>query len=201
MTRPSRPAAAADRDRVVALLVSAFRDDPVWGWACPDPALRTEQHRHLWGAYADGALRYPWVWLTADGTATALWIPPDGTEMSSAQESDLDRVIDSWPGEAPARVRHAMERFEQAHPRDEPHYYLSLLGTDADHRGHGYGLGLLAETLRQVDEAGAPAYLEASNATNVPLYERYGFGPVGSFGLDEGPEVITMWRAARPVGA
>ena len=198
MTGAARRATAADRDTVVALLVSAFRDDPVWGWACPDEALRAEQHRQLWGAFADGALRYPWVWLAAGDTATAVWIPPDGTEMSSQQEADLDRLLGSWPGEAPARVRHAMERFERAHPRDEPHYYLSLLGTDAGRRGHGYGLGLLAETLRRVDEAGAPAYLEASNAANVPLYERYGFGPRGAFGLDDGPEVITMWRPARP---
>jgi GNAT superfamily N-acetyltransferase len=183
---------------VVALLVGAFRDDPVWGWSCPDPALRTEQHRQLWGAFVDGALRYPWVWLTGGGAATAVWIPPGGTEMSDEQEADLDRSMDSWPGEAPARVRHAMQRFEQAHPLDEPHYYLSLLGTGAEHRGHGYGLGLLAETLRLVDEDGAPAYLEASNVANVPLYERYGFRPFGSFGLDDGPEVVTMWRSARP---
>jgi len=193
-----RRATRADRDTVVALLVSAFRDDPVWGWACPDPALRTQQHRQLWGAFADGALRYPWVWLTAGGTATAVWIPPEGTEMSPGQEADLDGVLETWPGEAAARVRHAMERFEQAHPHDEPHYYLSLLGTDAAHRGHGYGLGLLRDTVREVDEVGAPAYLEASNAANVPLYERYGFAPLGSFGLDDGPEVITMWRPARP---
>ncbi len=28
-------------------------------------------------------------------------------------------------------------RFDAAHPRAEPHYYLSLLGTHPDHRGKG----------------------------------------------------------------
>jgi hypothetical protein len=39
----------------------------------------------------------------------------------------------------------------------------------------------------------------ASNPVNVPLYQRYGFEPLGSFRLaDPGPEVVTMWRPARP---
>jgi hypothetical protein len=49
--------------------------------------------------------------------------------------------------------------------------------------------------LRTVDAEGAPAYLEASNPANVPLYERYGFCVVGAFTLpDGGPDVVRMWR-------
>ena len=88
----------------------------------------------------------------------------------------------------------ALEVFEQSHPHEAPHYYLSLLGTDPRHLGHGYGLALLADNLRRIDEEAMPAYLEASNPANLPLYERYGFRQVGSFALPGGPEVPTMWR-------
>ena len=89
--------------------------------------------------------------------------------------------------------------FEAAHPREEPHYYLSLLGTDPAQRGRGLGLALLADNLARVDAEGAPAYLEASNPANVPLYERHRFEVIGHFDLpDGGPRVHTMWRAARP---
>ena len=43
-----------------------------------------------------------------------------------------------------------------------------------------------------------PAYLEASNPANVPLYQRHGFELAGAFDLpDFGPTVHTMWREAR----
>jgi predicted acetyltransferase len=79
-----------------------------------------------------------------------------------------------------------------------PHFYLSLLGTDPRQAGHGYGLGLLADNLRRIDDLGAPAYLEASNTANVPLYERYGFEVLSSFQPTGGPLVFTMWREPRP---
>ncbi|MGY9080371.1 MAG: hypothetical protein ACKVKB_06210 [Candidatus Nanopelagicales bacterium] len=41
-----------------------------------------------------------------------------------------------------------------------------------------------------------PAYLEASNPANIPLYQRYGFEQVGEFAVAEGPTVTTMWRPA-----
>jgi ribosomal protein S18 acetylase RimI-like enzyme len=198
-----RRATSLDREDAVEVLVGAFHEDPTWAWACPDAALRAEQHRELWRLFVDGALRYDGVWVSAGGTAVAVWIPPGGTELSPEQEQDLEDLLDSWPGEAPARVRHAVEQFEAAHPHGEPHHYLTLLGTDPGHRGRGAGLGLLAATLARVDEAGSAAYLEASNPANVPLYQRYGFAPVGSFQLGaDGPAVITMWRpagAARPI--
>jgi GNAT superfamily N-acetyltransferase len=190
-----RVAAQPDVDTVVAILVDAFHDDPTWSWAFPDPSRRAEQLGRLWRLFVDGAARYPWTWLSAGNTATSVWIPPHGTELSDEQETVFEQAIAEYPDAEAARVQHALELFEQAHPTDVPHFYLSLLGTSAEHRGHGYGLALLADNLRQVDEAGMPAYLEASNPANVALYARYGFVPHGSVVLpDGGPEVITMWR-------
>ena len=202
MSDAPRRATTADRDTAVEILVGAFYEDPTWAWACPDPAVRREQHRALWRLFVDGALRYGGVWLAPNSAATAVWIPPGGTELSPEQEQDLEDVLDSWPGEAPSRVRHAVGLFEAAHPHEEPHHYLTLLGTDPAHRGRGLGLGLLAATLAHVvDEAGTAAYLEASNPANVPLYQRYGFASLGSFRLgDDGPEVVTMWRPAGATG-
>lgn len=198
-TQPRR-AAPEDVDDVVAILVSAFYEDPTWSWAFPDPSLRAEQHGRLWSIFVGGALRYQSVWLSAGNTAASVWIPPHGTDLSDEQEAALEpTVVDMLGAEAP-RVMDTFDRFDRAHPRDVPHFFLSLLGTSTVHRGHGYGLDLLAQNLRLVDEQQQPAYLEASNPANVPLYARYGFVVNGSFTLpDGGPEVFTMWRAA--VGA
>ncbi|MGZ4590523.1 MAG: GNAT family N-acetyltransferase [Actinomycetes bacterium] len=195
-----RVAAQHDVDDVVAVLVSAFYDDPTWSWAFPDPAARAEQHTRLWRLFVEGAMRYPWVWLTPGNTATSVWIPPHGTDLSDEQETALETSLVEMLGAGAPRVMHALDVFDRAHPRDVPHFYLSLLGTSAEHRGRGYGLGLLAENVRRIDETRMPSYLEASNPANVPLYERYGFTVHGSFVLPEGgPEVFTMWRDAAPL--
>ena len=185
---------------MVEILVSAFYDDPTWSWAFPDPSKRAGQHRRLWGLFVEGAIRFPWVWLTRGDTATSVWIPPNETDLSYEQEAALEPLLVEMLGSRASRVLEGVEMFDQAHPRGVPHFFLSLLGTSPEHRGHAYGLRLLAANLRQVDEAGLPSYLEASNPVNVPLYMRYGFEVLGSFTLPEGgPEVFTMWRDPKPV--
>jgi GNAT superfamily N-acetyltransferase len=192
-----RIATADDRDDVVSILTGAFHTDPTWSWAFPDASLRAAQYTRLWGLLVDGALRYPWVWLTPGNIATSVWIPPDGTDLSDEQEALVEPTVVELLGADAPRVIETMAMFDEAHPRAVPHFYLTLLGTAAAHRGHGYGLGLLAENLRRIDEVRMPAYLEASNPANVPLYARYGFGVFASFTLPQGgPEVITMWRDA-----
>jgi GNAT superfamily N-acetyltransferase len=190
-------ASPQDSGEVVSILASAFQDDPTWSWAFPDPSARAEQHKRLWGLFVDGAMRYPWVWLTPGNTATSVWIPPNGTEFSPEQEAAMETTIVEMCGAGAPRVLRTFEMFEQAHPRGVPHYYLTLLGTRAEHRGQGHGLRLLADNLRRIDETGQPSYLEASNPANVPLYMRHGFEVLDSFQLPEGgPEVFTMWRDA-----
>jgi GNAT superfamily N-acetyltransferase len=190
-------ASPQDSGEVVSILADAFRDDPTWSWAFPDPSSRAEQHQRLWGLFVEGAMRYPWVWLTPGNTATSVWIPPNGTEFSPEQEAAMETTLAEICGAGAPRVLRTFEMFEQAHPRGVPHYYLTLLGTRPEHRGHGHGLGLLADNLRRIDEAGMPSYLEASNPANVPLYMRHGFEVLDSFQLPEGgPEVFTMWRDA-----
>jgi ribosomal protein S18 acetylase RimI-like enzyme len=195
--QPRRVATADEAATAVELLVGAFYADPTWSWAFPDPQRRAGQQRALWTLFVRGALRYPWVWLDAGSAATSVWIPPGGTELAPDQEAELERLLVDQLGADAGRVLAAVEQFGEAHPRDEPHYYLSLLGTDPARRGHGHGLALLAANLELIDAERTPAYLEASNPANVPLYERYGFERIGSFELAGGPVVHTMWRAAR----
>jgi GNAT superfamily N-acetyltransferase len=197
-----RVAGPADVDQVVRILVGAFADDPAWSWAFPDAARRSEQHAHLWRLLVQGAMRYRTVWLAEGGAATSVWIPPGGSELTPEDEAALESMVVDLLGPGAGRVLGAFEEFERAHPRDEPHWFLTLLGTDPQQRGKGHGLALLAANLRVVDEAGLPAYLEASNSANVPLYQRYGFVVRGSFRMPEGgPEVVTMWRDPRPATA
>jgi GNAT superfamily N-acetyltransferase len=87
--------------------------------------------------------------------------------------------------------------FVEARPQ-EPHWYLSLLGTHGDYRGQGLGMALLNHTLDLVDAAGQPAYLESTNPANLNRYRSVGFEDRQEIVLPgDGPIVTTMWRAAR----
>jgi GNAT superfamily N-acetyltransferase len=188
-------ATRAEIAAAVETLARAFYGDPVWSWAFPDPERRLEQHRVVWGLVAEAALGYGSAWLTGNCAAVALWIPPGKPELRPEDEERLPSLLAGLLGDGAARVLETFERFEVAHPEREPHYYLSLLGTNPDHSGKGLGMGLLADTLARIDAEGAPAFLESSNPVNTPRYERLGFSVCGEFELPEdGPSVTQMWR-------
>ncbi|MFE2215524.1 GNAT family N-acetyltransferase [Streptomyces canus] len=194
---PARLATPADIDAIVSAFTSAFFDDPVWGPAFPDEKRRARQAEVMWRVYATSALRYPWTLVTPGAEAAALWIPPGGNELTSQEAAGLEGKVAEVAGPAVARaIMEVGERFEQVHPV-EPFFYLTILGTHADHRGKGLGMGLLAESLARIDELGAPAYLESTNPANLRRYESLGFGVRDEIDLAEGQVVTTMWRPGR----
>jgi GNAT superfamily N-acetyltransferase len=184
-------ATASDVDGLTETVSLAFRDDPLWSWAFPDPTRIDGWWRFLIGS----ALRYPWTWVAGDYAAVAVWIPPSGVELTEEEEERLEPLLKGLDMSRAPAIMQLLERFEDSHPHERPHYYLSLLGTHPDHRGKGYGMGLLEENLRQIDDAGMPAYLESSNPANDRRYEKLGFTRTGAFSTPDGQHsVSTMWR-------
>jgi len=191
----ARVATRAEIPAAVETLARAFHADPVWSWAFPNPERRLKQVRVVWGLVAEAALSYESAWLTGDCAAVALWIPPGKPELRPEDEERLEDILAELLGDGAERVLDTFKRFEAAHPEGDPHYYLSLLGTNPNWRGQGLGMGLLAATLEQIDAEGAPAFLESSNPANTPRYERLGFSACGEFELSgDGPKVTQMWR-------
>lgn len=186
-----RIATASDLDGLTTTLTAAFERDPLWSWAFPDPADLAIWWRFMIGS----ALRYPWVWISGDYAAASVWIPPDGTELTDEEEGQVEALVRDLIGPRAPAVIDLLERFESSHPRDRPHYYLSLLGVHPDHRGEGLGMALLAEILEHLDAEGSPSYLESSNPGNNHRYERLGYQQVGEFTTPDGERTVaTMWR-------
>jgi GNAT superfamily N-acetyltransferase len=180
-----------DAAQVVEVISTAFLHDPTWSWAFPDPRAR----RRWWELCTLGALRYPWVLRTSGFETVSVWIPPEGSEFTPADEARLPDFLAELVGPRAAEVAELLQRFGDAHPRHTPHYYLSLLATSDAHRGRGLGIALLRENLARIDREGSPAYLESSNPANNPRYISLGFVPVASFQAPgSGPVVTGMWR-------
>jgi GNAT superfamily N-acetyltransferase len=194
--RPGTPriAAISDLDGLTQTVTAAFRGDPLWRWAFPDP----DQMEPWWRLLIASAFRYPWVWMSGDYAATAIWIPPQGVELTETEEAQVEPLLSNLTGAHAPAIMELLERFDAAHPTDQPHYYLSLLATHPDHRGKGLGMDLLAHCLDQIDGEGMPAYLESSNPANHKRYEGAGFAKIGEFSTPDGKHTVaSMWREAR----
>lgn len=190
----ARIAGEGDLDRIIATLWAAFADDPLWSWAFPEHL----QLEVWWRFLVESAMRYPWVWTTGSCEAVSVWIPPGGTELTGVEEARVQQLIDRLGGARAGEVMSLLDRFDASHPRDRPHYYLSLLGTHPDQRGRGLGMSLLRANLARIDEEGMPAYLESSNPVNDRRYERVGFERVGEFTTPDGARAVAqMWREPR----
>ena len=196
---PARLAQPADADAMTETIATAFFNDPLWSWAFSDAGMRPVHFRLWWRVFVDSCFRNEWTWVTDDCGSVAIWTPPGADELTADDEEELVRlVVELIGGEHGNEVLEVLAQFEEAHPHDVPHYYLSIVGTHDDHRGHGIGEALLAENLALVDAEHMPAYLESSNPLNLKRYMRLGFEPIGEIVIPDGrPAVTTMWRAER----
>jgi ribosomal protein S18 acetylase RimI-like enzyme len=148
-------------------------------------------------AFVLAGVRYPWVRMTDNAEAVAVWLPPGRPEMTAEEGRGFEQLLTALLGSRAGEVKELFERFEEHHPRDEPHYYLSLWGTHRTHAGRGLGTALIQDNLARIDAEHMPAYLESTNPANLARYEALGFTRRGHFGPGDGPVITTMWRAAR----
>ena len=89
------------------------------------------------------------------------------------------------------------DKLERGHPRQPPHFYLAVLGTDPSAQGRGLGSAVLRGVLDQCDRDGVGAFLESSKESNIAYYARHGFRVTEEVRLTRGPSMWRMWRDPR----
>ena len=199
-----RPALSEDFAPLAEVLARAFYDDPVTSWFYPDADRRLRDTRRFFAIRLRQLARHGLSYTTAARSGAALWAPP-GEWRENLRQSLMQ--LPMLPVLLPRIVRatHAVREIERHHPA-EPHYYLSVLGTDPEQQGGGVGSALLAPVLARCDETGAAAYLESSKESNLSFYARHGFAVTERIELPEGPPLWLMWRepagrrTGRPAG-
>jgi ribosomal protein S18 acetylase RimI-like enzyme len=195
-----RKATPADVSQLGGTLGRAFQDDPAVSWAVPN-AERRARHLARYFELLTSRIYLPKdeVYLTEDGTAAALWTPPDRWEVSTMDSLPmLPIMVRACRGALPRAMRmlNLMDRKHREH--DEPHYYLAFIGTDPASQGKGYGTAVISRMLERCDDEGVPAYLESSSIRNQALYYRHGFEVVEDLNWPGGgPPFSLMWRKPR----
>jgi ribosomal protein S18 acetylase RimI-like enzyme len=197
-----RPAVRSDLKPTALAMARAFSDDPVMTWIFPDEQMRRDRLPPFFASAIRGNLQQGNTEVVVAGEQVlgcAIWMAP-GTwrpplwRQFAALPSVLIRL----------RSRLAVASMTYgallaAHP-EQPHWYLSGIGTDPPAQGTGVGSSLMQSRLARCDAAGEPAYLESSKESNVPFYQRHGFRVTKELAVPGGgPMFWLMWREPQEV--
>jgi GNAT superfamily N-acetyltransferase len=196
-----RHAEATDVPALVRMLVRAYMDDPVATWLCRSDRLRARMLEAMYSARLRQMLAHESVWTNPARSSAAVWTPPGHHQAGIGANARLlgcmldPRMIARLP-----LLAIGFTRMRRRHPRTPPHWYLSLLGTDPDARGHGFGSDMLQPVLERCDIDGVGTYLESSKPRNLDFYARHGFQTIGELQLPQGPKMWPMWREPHDTG-
>ena len=202
MTFPEiRPAREDELTAVGALISYSFDELAADSYLVPNEADRLRVMADFFTLLTEHAYRYGRVDVidAPPGSeeayaAAAVWF--DLTQEAPGPERYEER-LEELAGEYLPRFQALDELFEKHHPTD-PHWHLAFLAVHPAHQAHGLGSLLMKDVHEELDQAGTPAYLEATNANNIRLYKRHGYTEMEPFEilLPDGTPFARMWRAA-----
>jgi GNAT superfamily N-acetyltransferase len=195
---------ADERDATVVTLARAFHDDPLFNFLVPNLRSQSRALLTFMGSLLADGRPFDEIWVARADRAVvgvAVWLPP------GAFPRRLRRELAAYVREAPSvhrlgrrlpaalRLQALLER--KHHEVTDPHWYLSLLGTDPAFQGRGIATALLAPVLARADDQGVRAYLETQKEANVPWYRRHGFELIERIQARGCPPMWTMARLPR----
>ena len=199
MTFPDIRPAREDEIAAIGKLISlSFFDLDANRYLVPSKEDRLPVMADFFTLYTEHAFKYGRIDVIDDAygqghAAVAVWF--DNTSEAPAP-ADYEKRLGDLAGEYLDRFVALDELFDKHHPTD-PHWHLAFLAVHPEHQDHGLGSKLMAHTHADLDAAGVPAYLEATNANNVRLYRRSGYADMEPFEmlLPDGTPFFRMWRA------
>ena len=189
---------------VIAALARAFHDDPLFGFFVPDLVKQTRMVLAFMSAGVKDATPFGEIYLAhADGkvASAAVWLPP-GTYPRGVRRDVLTYARSASTFEhCGGRIGRAfalLNTVDKAHHEvHEPHFYLTILGTDPQFQRSGAGSAALAPVLERCDTEGLPAYLETQKEENLCYYARHRFEVMQKIEVERCPPIWTLRRDPR----
>jgi GNAT superfamily N-acetyltransferase len=184
---------AANAEAAAELIATAFSTLDVAEWLVEDAEERRRAMAAQFTMLVAHAVDHGWVYTAADGAGVAVWF--DRTS-ELPPPPDYDARLAEICGPHTPRFEALDAAFEAHHPK-EAHHHLAFLAVLPRLQGHGIGTMMMNAHHRRLDEAGVPAYLEASDLRSRALYERHGYALRDKLELPDGPTMWPMWREPR----
>jgi GNAT superfamily N-acetyltransferase len=199
MTFPHiRPAREDELEAVGRLIAYSFNDLDANVYLVPPLDERVPVMAGFFTLLTEHAYKYGRVdVIDRDGgglAGAAVWFD---RSAEAPEPEGYEGRLEALAGRYLERFQALDELFEKHHPL-EPHWHLAFLAVHPDYQEHGYGSAMMRHTHAELDRAGLPAYLEATNQNNIRLYRRHGYTDMLPFEilLPDGTPFFRMWRAA-----
>jgi len=191
-----RLATADDLPVVARLFGKAFADDAMVRWPFPADA-GSEDLTTLFSILLDVYWPLDAIWVIGDVSGAAVWVPPAHAQRFSEIEAPTRDLIRPLTEDNGARYDVFWDWLGGLVP-DEPCWFLDILAVASGARGRGLAGRLIAHGLAKARAEGVPCFLETSVASNVGLYERFGFQVVKHLAAPMGGPTIWFMRADPP---
>jgi ribosomal protein S18 acetylase RimI-like enzyme len=192
-----RPAGAGEIAAVGELVAVSFNELGANVYLVPPLVDRVPVMSDFFTLFTEVAVEHGRVDVI-DGTdgpaAAAVWF--DYTRPAP-ERADIDKRLAALAGPYRSRFDALGELFATHHPY-APHWHLAFLAVHPSRQGTGLGGALMRRTHAELDRAGVPTYLEATNDDNIRLYRRAGYRNMDPFEiyLPDGTPFFRMWRPA-----
>lgn len=135
------------------------------------------------------------VLTPGSAAAVAIWSPPEPQQVDGIARLRFTLQLVALLGRRIPRGARVATALESLH-REEPHWYLAILGTAPEAQARGLASSLLAPVLKRCDAAGLPAHLETATEANLAFYAARGFEVIGETVVaGGGPRIWGLRRA------
>ena len=182
-------------------LARAFMDDPVNTYVLPDPKRREKLLQYAFPRWVWGVARRGHAYTTPDFVGGALWRAPEASLWMWVWDQVVAGLWQApfklYPREL-LRLRkvHAEAMHRMRASITSPHWVLDVLGVSPDRQGQGVSRRLLTPVLNEADAQDLPCYLITNKASNLAIYNRFGFNVIQE-GLMSGTDVM-FYELRRP---
>jgi GNAT superfamily N-acetyltransferase len=169
-----RQATRSDVPRLAATLAAAYPDYRWTSWALPEDGRKQRLSRwaELWSGLV--GVEAGTTWVTDDCAAVAAWTAPDAAPVAADLQAVIDRDLPRVFGTRQPVVL-ASERLGAPGRPEEPHWWLTAVGTRPASRHRGLGAAVLQPVLDRCDADGVPAAATVYTSTVVRWLQRSGF--------------------------
>ncbi|MFT3678653.1 MAG: GNAT family N-acetyltransferase [Ferruginibacter sp.] len=166
---------AADKDRVVDILVNSFNDNKSVNYIIQQDSKRIEHIKGLMEYSFEVCQSFGKVYMSEDKNACALLLLPDKKKTTLRSIWDDIKLIFTAIGIANVQKTLSREKKIRALQPKQLIYYLWFIGVSPESQGKGIGSQLLKDVLTDCSLNKRIICLETSTIKNIPWYEKFGF--------------------------
>jgi ribosomal protein S18 acetylase RimI-like enzyme len=185
------------------LIAAAFQNDPLITWALPGGSRRDVLATHVFTRNICYAWHYGRVETTLNTLGAAVWLRPGHEKMTVWGMIRCGMLATpvrlGWRGFRRLRLYNAAKTRLHDQVMSGPHWYLLILAVAPQAQGRGLGKSLLQPVFRLADRDKLPCYLETTQHSNLPIFEKLGFQTRQQAHVPEdGPHLWGMVRDPQP---